>query len=307
MTGWERRRARAWFCRAPAVPEAGKILVGTAGWSYPDWKGVLYPPRPPRGFDPLVYLARYLDLVEINSTFYRPPTPRSSESWAKKISPFPKFRFTLKLYRGFTHDLKLSGTLETDAWDEGIAPLEAGGRVGAILAQFPYSFHRTAGSCSFLAALRDRFPDSPLVAEFRHGSWDSPETAELLAALGIGFCNIDQPRVSFSLGPSALATSPVGYVRLHGRNVREWFRPGAGRDRRYDYLYRGAELEEWEDRIRSLAGRTPEVYVVANNHFRAQAVCNALQIRSALDERRLKIPPLLLEAYPDLDTIAARP
>ena len=84
--------------------EANRIRVGPAGWSYPDWKGQVYPKPQPRGFDPLTYLAQYFDAVEINATFYRIPTQAMTRQWVERVTRFPAFRFTAKLWQGFTHE-----------------------------------------------------------------------------------------------------------------------------------------------------------------------------------------------------------
>lgn len=281
------------------------IRVGPAGWSYADWEGRVYPSPPGRGFDRLAYLADCFDLIEINSTFYRPPSPSVAADWARRVSSRPVFRFTLKLHRGFTHEAAEVPAAALRSWTAGVAPLRAAGRLGAVLAQFPYSFHCTAANRGRVARLKDLLPADPLVLEARHRSWGTPAAALFLQGLGIGFCNIDQPPVSYSLLPSALATSPVGYVRLHGRNAADWFREDALRDERYDYLYSPEELQEWTGRIRTVAAAAAEVYVVANNHFRGQAVCNACELRSRLEGGKVRVPAPLLAAYPRLRPIAA--
>ena len=282
-----------------------KIRVGPAGWSYPDWEGIVYPPGKRRGFDPLAYLAGYFDALEINSTFYRPPAPSAAARWAERVAGNQDFRFTVKLYRNFTHQAESLTEDEIRRWREGLEPLRAAGLVGAVLAQFPYSFHYTEENRAWVARIRDLFPSDPLVLEARHRSWASPAAPLFLKGLGIGFCNIDQPRVSYSLLPSAIATSPVGYARFHGRNARDWFREGAGRDARYDYLYSAEELEEWVPRIGKMGEESREVYAIANNHYRGQAVCNALELRARLEGRNVSVPPSLLAAYPRLRGIAS--
>jgi len=277
-----------------------KVRIGPAGWSYPDWKGVVYPDPEPEGFDPLTYLARYFDTIEINSTFYRPPHPRNSYRWVKRTSGNSDFRFTVKLYRKFTHERDELKPQEEQQWKRGMEPLIDSGRLGAILMQFPYSFHYSRENLDYLYALRRTFSALPLVLEIRHRSWDRPETFDFLRDIEVGFCNIDQPRISYSQPPTSRVTSPVAYVRLHGRNVRDWFRKNAGRDDRYNYLYSGPELEEWRQRIDLLKKEAPQVYVIANNHYRGQAVCNSLQLKSMLEKRAVSVPASLLPVYPRL-------
>ncbi len=280
------------------------IRIGTAGWSYPDWEGVVYPEGSGRSFDRLSYLAGFFETVEINNTFYRFPEARISQSWVDRIAGHPDFRFTVKLHRNFTHDWASASPDDPRRWKEGIAPLWETQRLGAVLIQFPYSFHYTPNHQRYLSLLADRFPDYPLVIEFRHRSWDRTETFQFLKDYGLGYCVIDQPRVSFSILPLNSATSPVGYIRLHGRNVRDWFRPGAGRDARYNYLYSPAELAEWRARIDKISRQAGELYVIANNHFRGQAACNALQLAAGVKGRRIPVPPELIGTYPELKKIA---
>ena len=130
--------------------------------------------------------------------------------------------------------------------------LQEGGRLGAVLLQFPWSFRRTDESRDWLDGVLG-LRGLPLVLEVRHGSWNEPEFYAALAERGIGFVNIDQPMFRNSLAPSARATAAVGYVRVHGRNYEDWFREEAGPEERYDYLYSAAELEPWAERIREIA------------------------------------------------------
>jgi uncharacterized protein YecE (DUF72 family) len=271
--------------------------VGVAGWSYPDWGGIVYPKT--SGFDGLSYLAGFFDTVEINSTFYRIPAPRATASWAKRIQKNPGFRFTLKLYKGFTHERTATAGDER-AFHEALSPLVEAGVLGAVLLQFPWSFKNDAESREQLGAMLDRFSRHPLVVEVRHSSWNEPEFYSFLAERGVGFCNIDQPLIGRSLAPSKRATGPVGYVRLHGRNYRDWFREDAGRDARYDYLYGEEELDPWVEKISEVSAAASSTYVITNNHFRGQAVVNALQIRSRIEGRKVRAPPSLLEHYPVL-------
>ncbi len=279
------------------------IRVGPAGWSYEDWEGIVYPPKKGSKFDPLAYLAEFFDVIELNNTFYRPPTAQMGRSWAKRVQSNPKFRFTAKLYRNFTHERQALTEGDEALFKSGLAPLAETQRLGALLLQFPYSFHNKEENLAYLKALAEKFKEYPLVLEVRHASWDRSSAYQFLRETGIGFCNIDQPQVSYSMGATKKVTSQVGYLRLHGRNVKEWFREGAGRDARYDYLYNEFELFELAERIRQISREAEEVYVITNNHYRGKAVCNALEIKAKLKETGLKIPEILLQHYPQLKEI----
>ena len=278
------------------------VRIGPAGWSYADWAGPVYPDPKPPGFDPLAYLARYVDTVEINSTFYRPASASAARGWLARVEPNPHFRFTAKLWQRFTHE-QAAGAWSTDDVREtrlALDVLAAGGRLGAVLLQFPWRFKRTPESREWLGDVTAAFADLPLVVEVRHDSWLVPGFFDSLAERGVGFVNIDQPLFARSVQPSAATTARVGYVRVHGRNARDWFRADAGVNERYDYLYSAAELAPWVERTRAIAAEAPETYVVANNHYRGQAVVNAVMARSLLTGHRAPAPPQLIAAYPDV-------
>jgi uncharacterized protein YecE (DUF72 family) len=279
------------------------IRVGPAGWSYEDWEGIVYPPKKGSKFDPLAYLADFFDTIELNNTFYRPPSPQMGKSWARRVESNPKFQFTAKLYRNFTHEREALTEADQNSFKSGLQPLIESGRLGALLLQFPYSFHNNEENRTYLKELADKFKEYPLVLEVRHASWDRSSVYEFLRENQIGFCNIDQPQVSYSIGATKKVTSSIGYLRLHGRNVKEWFREGAGRDARYDYLYNEFELFELTERVRQIAQQAEETFVITNNHYRGQAICNALEIKAKLGEKNLKIPEVLLPHYPQLQEI----
>jgi uncharacterized protein YecE (DUF72 family) len=276
------------------------IKIGPAGWSYRDWEGVVYPHKPGTRFDPLEYLAGFFDTIEINSSFYRPPAASTAKSWANRVATNREFTFSAKLHRIFTHERGKATAEDEKVFREGIDPLFNAGRLGALLLQFPWSFKNNDEDREYLTKLLDRFKDYPLVLEVRHASWNDTSVYEWLEERGVGICNIDQPLFSKSIRPAALTTSQVGYVRLHGRNYENWFREKAVRDERYNYLYSIDELEPWITRIREVASQTAETYVIANNHFRGQAVVNALEIKSILTEQRVPAPEPLFSRYPRL-------
>ncbi len=192
---------------------------------------------------------------------------------------------------------------------EGFDVLRGAGRLGAVLLQFPFSFHQTPENLTRLKQLLDRFTDYPLVVEVRHASWSHPEFYELLRERAVGVCNIDQPLIGKSMKPDNRITSPTGYFRLHGRRYDTWFsdNPELPRNERYNYLYAGQELVPWADRVRSAAEHTKTTFVVANNHFQGKAVVNALQFIHLLTGGKVDVPDTLRSHYPQLDPIASEP
>lgn len=276
------------------------IRVGIAGWSYPDWAGVVYPARGAGRVDRLALLAEYFSTIEINTTFYRIPDRAMTASWAARVQGRPDFRFTVKLFKGFTHRRPEPGGVDASSFRRALEPLAGAGLLGAILVQFPYSFHPSPASREIMGTLFESFRDYPLVVEVRHADWDKREFLEFLEARGVGFCNIDQPAVSRSLGPTEIATSRVGYVRLHGRNAENWFRKDASPSARYDYLYSEEELSPWVDRVRRIAEQAADVFVIANNHYRGKGPLGALTLLSMLTGRPVPVPPELAAAYPQI-------
>ncbi len=263
------------------------IRIGPAGWSYKDWEEAVYPRGFPKGSQ-LAFLARRLDTVEVNTTFYRVPSPTLAEGWLRKVEGNPDFRFTLKAWRGWTHEGKGGGE-EAGRFREVLDLLAGSGRLGLVLFQFPWSFKNSPEARDRLTALGALFPDHPRGVEVRHASFDDPEFFAFLAARGLAFANIDQPVIGASLAPTERRTAPPAYVRLHGRNYDKWFARGEAWER-YDYLYSDAELEPWARRVRALA-REGDVYVILNNHYRGQALRNARDLGRLLGLNRPDDPP----------------
>src|SRR4029077_20481234 len=124
---------------------AGVVRVGPAGWSYPDWAGYVYPSRRTKGFHEATYLAEYFDTIEINTSFYQPLRPEHAAQWLDRVAANPRFVFTAKLWQRFTHDIQ-SISSSSAAEDEravraGFDVLRAVKKLGAVLLQFPFSFH----------------------------------------------------------------------------------------------------------------------------------------------------------------------
>ncbi|MFP3868156.1 MAG: DUF72 domain-containing protein [Desulfobacteraceae bacterium] len=275
------------------------IRIGPAGWDYPDWQQVVYPPKL-KGTDRLVFLSQFFLVVEINVTFYRPLSPEVARRWLEAVADQPDFRFTAKLLQAFTHDRTAAAGHQEAPVKAGLEPLLQAGRLGVLLAQFPYSFHNTGPNRSYLVRLRERFADYPLAVEVRHRSWQGQEVRQFFQDQHLEFCNIDQPQVSYALGATNWVTGNLAYLRLHGRNRRAWFGKLDDPHARYDYLYNHQELAGLAHRARELAAQAPETYLIFNNHPHGQAVANALEMSKLLRPGRLVLPPGLKAAFPHL-------
>jgi len=267
-----------------------RIYVGTAGWSYPrgdgKWDGVFYPEGMPDR-DKLPFYARFLDAVEINSTFYRPVGPATTRSWVERTPEH--FRFGIKLNQKFTHPkmVKEATGKETPPGDEDVAafkrslePLGSSDKLGALLAQFPASFKNDAKNQAYLESLLREFREYPMTVELRHKSWtDSEETRELFQEYDVAWTMIDEPRFKTSIRKVPL-TSRLGYFRFHGRNYKGWWH--GDRESRYDYLYPAREQADLLGDVKSVAERAAPTFVVYNNHFGGKSLVNAIELKEAL-------------------------
>lgn len=285
-----------------------QLHIGPAGWSYKDWQGIVYPSPRPRGFHEATYLAEYFSTIEINTSFYQPLKPEHCRQWIERVAANSQFVFTAKLWQRFTHQTDATAEEERET-RAGFDVLREAGKLGAVLLQFPFSFHQTPENVAYLKGLAERFHDYPLVVEVRHSSWNDPAFFRLLHEIGVGFCNIDQPLIGRSLKASEIATAPVGYIRLHGRRYDTWFNddPELPSHERYNYLYSEAELAPWSQRIRTVEKSSRTTFVITNNHFEGKGVVNALQLINMLTRKKVKVPEPLRHRYPELEKIADEP
>jgi uncharacterized protein YecE (DUF72 family) len=282
---------------------SSNLRVGPAGWNYKDWEGIVYPPARRGAFDALSFLADYCDTIEINSSFYYPPRPKDVASWVQRVRNNPHFKFTAKAWQRISHGTAEEGesSLATvcDEVRRSMAPFVEAGILGALLIQFPWRFRCSPENQERLGNLFHLLSDFPLALEVRHGSWNREPFYDFLRENKVAFCNIDQPLIGNSIRPGEIATAPVGYFRLHGRNYENWFKEDAGRDARYDYLYTKEEVRRFSGQIHKVQQSTEETYAITNNHFRGQALVNALEILEELDATPPAVPPLLAASYPD--------
>ena len=280
---------------------ADKVRVGIAGWSYPDWDGFVYEGRVK---DKPRFIAGYVDMIEINSTFYQPPVERNSESWLRKTEDLPGFYFTAKLHQEITHEGVLSDGM-VQAFHQGFRPLTDAGRLKHLLAQFRWDFADCPETRQHLSAIREKFHDMPeLVFELRHASWQSPQALEFLERLGVTVANLDYPLAKNSFSLQECRVGRNGYLRLHGRNEKAWFDKKAGRNETYNYIYSSKEIEGIKERALSLTRTYRSLTIVANNHYEGKEVANALQMKALLTGKKVRVPPALLNHYADLKEIA---
>jgi len=293
-----------------------RLYIGTSGWSYPKgkgaWDGVFYPSAL-KDSDKLAFYAQYFDTVEINSSFYRPPSPYAAKAWAQKVPP--DFRFAVKLWQKFTHPKMFeeatgrSATVNDEdfgVFSEGIAPLTEAGKLGVLLAQFPTSFRPSAETLAYLEDLIRRLRGAafPLAVELRHREWTESEEARTIRALmeeqDVAWVMIDEPRFKTSIRRVPL-TADVAYFRFHGRNYAQWWKHGESEDR-YNYLYTPEEQKHLAEDVREVSSKTTETYIYYNNHYGAKAVVSAQQLGRMLElpEPKEPLPQELQQAFPEL-------
>ena len=258
---------------------AGKILIGTSGYSFDDWKGVYYPQDIDKG-KMLDYYARDFKTVEINSTYYRIPNQAVFYHLNRKT---PRdFEFISKVHADVTHKRQnVADSME--ALHAVLAPLKSAGKLHGLLAQFPWGFKYSPFNLQYLGKVKEFSREVPLFVEFRNRSWVRDDVYRYLRDHEIGYCNVDEPRFSSLIPPQDIATTPVGYVRFHGRNAKNWWGKSGGD--RYDYDYSAEELAEWVGRIRSLQQKTQKTYLFFNNCHMGHAVVNAKQMEDLLRQQ----------------------
>ncbi len=251
------------------------LYIGTSGFQYQDWVGPYYPEGLPKK-DWLSFYAQEFNTFEINFTYYRMPSARTLGGMARKVPD--DFVFTIKATQEMTHTRNRNAALFQEFTDA-LSPLLEAHKCGTILAQFPNSFRARAESREYLKWFREQLAALPVVIEFRNKEWLTDETYEFLRAQEFGFCAVDEP----FFPRMAEVTSHIAYVRFHGRNAQKWWKHDHAYER-YDYTYSQPELQEWTPKIQAMNAMAETTFVFANNHYRAQGIDTARQLKLLLSE-----------------------
>lgn len=193
------------------------VFVGTSGYSFADWVGPFYPPGTASG-DYLGYYSSHFGCVEVNSTYYGIPKPRTMDQMQKKTPD--GFRFIVKLNQAMTHGAEREPALY-DQFLEAVQPLKDAGKYHGLLAQFPWGFKREERTKAHLEQVRERLAGEPLWVEFRHASWMHPRLPAWLGERQLGYCAVDEPALPGLVPPVTHVTNGIGYVRFHGRNAKD--------------------------------------------------------------------------------------
>ena len=254
---------------------ANNILLGTSGWSYKEWEGSFYTKGEKRK---LRAYSRVFSTVEIDSTFYRPPSKGAVMGWVR-YSP-SNFIFTAKLPKIITHDKKMGlkddVQADLDSFLNIMEPLQLNGKLGCLLIQLPPSYNYNPKNLeAFFQTLPPRFK---FAAEFRNLSWMREETWRLLKKYNIAYTNVDEPL----LPPEVHITADFAYFRWHGQGESPWF----------DYLYPEEELRPWVPKVLEASKQVKQVYGYFNNHYHGYAAENCL----SMIEKTLALTPQQAEA-----------
>jgi uncharacterized protein YecE (DUF72 family) len=297
----------------------GMILVGTSSWTDPTLvkDGGFYPTSAKTAESRLKFYASQFRLVEVDSTYYFPPSERNSELWIERTPA--SFTFNIKAYslltnhptrpdslyadirervspdtldKRFVYRDKLPDEAVDEVWQrfhDALMPLHSAGKLGAVLFQFPQWFVISRKNKAYIEECADRLRDFRVAVEFRHEAWLSErnrdETLRFLEERRLPYVCVDMPQgFDSSLPPVAAVTADdLSMVRFHGRNTAAWKTKSETASERFRYDYAKEELQEWVPKIESLATQTRETHVLMNNCYRDFAVRNARELGDLLN------------------------
>ncbi len=223
----------------------------------------------------LRFYAREFNALELNSTYYAIPKPSVIDSMVAKTGE--DFLFAVKANQEMTHQREAENSVFT-IFLQMLRPFIDAGKLGCILAQFPYSFHFNRQNQNYIEFFREKIGDLPTVIEFRNIQWIKPEVFEWLHGQNLGYCCVDEPELPRLIPPVAEITSNIGYLRFHGRNAAKWWQHENAYER-YDYTYSQEELAAWLPKIGKLSNQAEKTFIFANNHWQGQSVDTIRQLR----------------------------
>jgi uncharacterized protein YecE (DUF72 family) len=297
----------------------GDVRVGICGWTEPTLvkEGTFYPPEAKTPEERLRFYAERFRIVEVDSTYYSPPSERNAVLWIERTPP--EFTFNIKAYSLLTNhptrpdrmpkDLreqlpseladkrnvyrdKLPAEIVDEVWKrfaDALMPLHSAGKLGAILFQFPQWFVISRANKEYIVECAKRLDAFRIAVEFRNKTWmedrNQDETLSFLEEHRLPYVCVDMPQgLDQSIPPVAAATADdLSMVRFHTRDTKQFTKKGVTAAERFAYLYEEKELEEWVPKIEQLAKETRETHVLMNNCYRDYAVRNAGQLTSLLD------------------------
>jgi uncharacterized protein YecE (DUF72 family) len=256
------------------------VWIGTSGYSYPDWVSDFYPPGT-RPANMLPYYCGFFPLVELNFTFYRPPTRDMLGRLADKTPE--GFQFVVKLPRTLSHERSPN---DLSGFRAAVEELRRRKKLMGLLCQLPQSTHYEKKAVTWLETLSQELADFRLAVEFRHRSWSRPVVTDWMAEQHFDLVAVDVPDLPALFPRGWVQSSRRAYVRLHSRNAVNWY---CSEKQRYDYSYDDPALDEWVEPLRAAEDRTDEVLFLFNNCFRGQAIENGRRMRTRIEERAPEI------------------
>jgi uncharacterized protein YecE (DUF72 family) len=297
------------------VAPPGRILIGTSSWTDPTLvkETDFYPATAKTAEARLQFYASRFPLVEVDSTYYFPPSERNSVLWIERTPP--SFTFNIKAYSLLTNhptrteslykDLQgavpagrprvyrkdLPDSVVDEVWQrfrDALMPLHSAGKLGAVLFQFPQWFVISRASKAYIEECAARLPDYRVAVEFRHKSWmeerNAEETLGFLQERRLPYVSVDMPQGFDSSVPpvAAVTADDLAMVRFHGRNTEAWAKKSETASERFRYDYSTDELREWVPRIEGLASEARETHVLMNNCYRDFAVRDAKELGDLL-------------------------
>ncbi len=294
------------------MTETGKhksrIRVGMGGWQLEPFNGLFYPTSAKNGFRKLEFYSRYFDSVEVNATFYTNSlTGKNAHQWIQDVSGNPRFVFSVKLYKGFTHSMDARQG-DVKIVHELLNPLAAEEKLAALVMQFPYSFINSDENRSHLAKLAKAFAAYRMFVEVRHDSWNTPDALAFLQEQGLHLINVDLPKIKKHMPLTTVAWGGRSYFRLMGRNAKSWDQPlprrgqtSASESGRYRYRYSEKELEEFAGLIRPISIKLDDTEIILHNDPQGNSLLNGLQLRHLLNPaEKIEAPPNLIKTFPAL-------
>jgi uncharacterized protein YecE (DUF72 family) len=283
---------------------AAPVRIGTCSWADDALSKHWYPAgTPPK--DRLAYYAERFSTVEVDSTYYRVPDEKMVRGWAERTPG--GFVMHVKAFGLMTrHPVKLEqvppdlreglpvdhrGRVDRPAREQraevfraflsALEPLRAAGKLGGILFQMPPYVVWKASSLDYLEWAREQLGDDGFLFEPRHRSWYAEDVRDQLLRFleerRMTWVVVDAPRSDGANVPETLVatTTPVAYVRFHGRNAGTWNARGGSAAQRFDYLYGEEELREWVPPLRELSNQAEEAYAFFNNNNQTNGVAQA--------------------------------
>ncbi|MDC7124779.1 MAG: DUF72 domain-containing protein [Spirochaetales bacterium] len=256
-----------------------KVLIGTSGYYYTDWVGPFYPPG--TGKDNfLQFYSEHFPFCELNFSYYQMPLRGKLIEMVQKT---PKgFQFAIKAHKSITHERSPSSVERAEEFFHAISPMREENRLSAVLLQFPYSFHYTQENRKYLAEVLPPLKGLPLCIEFRNREWMLERVYKAFQERDITFVQTDTPELDNLPIATSITTSKLGYIRFHGRNKENWW--NGDNTSRFDYLYQEKELQLWMCRIEEIAAKTEKLIIAFNNHYKANAISNARQLREMINK-----------------------